>query len=681
MPIRQELLKELERRTRFETLLADLSEHFITSSSGCLDTDIEFAQAAVCEFFDLDRSTLWQVADRDNGALLLTHFYQPPDSPGLWIVKQMNSDEARDSKWVIANGETPPAPILADADAFFPWTTKQLRRGEPVIISSLDDLPPDAAHDREVLDRYRTKSTVVLPLRVGEVINGAISFAMVREEREWTKGMLHKLHLLSMLFAGALERRRADLTLRESWQRLNLAADSALAALWTMDLNTGAVWTTATARKMLGVPADAELDFEGFLAVVHPEDRQKVRRSLEQIARTRESFQQDYRIVLSDSTIRWLTARGRTQFDSYGKPCRLMGVSLDITESRLMEEQLQERVKEVEQLKQRLELENIYLQEEIKGLITHGGIIGQSPAMKRVVAQAMQVAPTDSTVLIQGETGTGKELLARAIHEMSPRKDRPLVTVNCASLPPTLIESELFGREKGAYTGALTRMIGRFELADGSSIFLDEIGELPVEIQSKLLRILEEGTFERVGSTTPIRVNLRIIAATNRNLEKEVEKGSFRKDLFYRLNVFPIEVPPLRVRPEDIPQLTRAFVMEFCEKMRKKIERIPEKSMSLLKAYPWPGNVRELRNIIERAVIVSRGRDLELIMPETASGHQEPRGRTLEDLERTHILSVLERSCWRISGAGGAAQTLGLKRTTLLSKMKKLGISRTTRLV
>ncbi len=248
----------------------------------------------------------------------------------------------------------------------------------------------------------------------------------------------------------------------------------------------------------------------------------------------------------------------------------MMGVSIDITERKLMEEQLREHLREIEDLKQRLERENIYLQEEVKLLVEHTEIVGQSLAMKKILAQAEQVARTDSTVLLLGETGTGKELLARAIHKMSARKDRPLVTVNCASLPPTLIESELFGREKGAYTGALTKMIGRFEIADGSTLFLDEIGELPLELQSKLLRVLEEGDFERLGSTKSLHVNVRIIAATNRDLEHEVKDGKFRKDLFYRLNVFPIVIPPLRERPEDIPPMVWAFVKEFQEEDGKR---------------------------------------------------------------------------------------------------------------
>jgi len=257
------------------------------------------------------------------------------------------------------------------------------------------------------------------------------------------------------------------------------------------------------------------------------------------------------------------------------------------------DERIKKHVREIEELKQRLERENMYLQEEVRLLFEHTDIVGQSVAMKKVLTQAEQVAQTDSTVLLLGETGTGKELLARAIHSMSSRKDRPLVTVNCASLPPTLIESELFGREKGAYTGALTKMIGRFEIADGSTLFLDEIGELPLDLQSKLLRVLEEGKFERLGSTKPLHVNVRIIAATNRDVEQEVKDRKFRRDLFYRLNVFPLVIPPLRERLEDIPLLVMAVVKEFQKRMGKEIESIPKRTMQTLQSYSWPPEVKQ----------------------------------------------------------------------------------------
>jgi len=339
------------------------------------------------------------------------------------------------------------------------------------------------------------------------------------------------------------------------------------------------------------------------------------------------------------------------------------------------ERALEERVQEIEQLKERLQQENIYLHEEIKLLGEHTEIVGQGLAMKEALAQAEKVAPTESTVLLIGETGTGKELLARAIHRMSSRKDRPLVTVNCASLPPTLIESELFGREKGAYTGALTKLIGRFEIADGSTLFLDEIGEFPFELQSKLLRVLETGDFERLGSTKNVHTDVRLIAATNRDLSREVTEGRFRRDLFYRLNVFPIIIPPLRDHPEDIPPMVWVFVKEFQKRMGKEIVSISKKSMEALQSYSWPGNVRELRNVIEHAMIMSSDKTLVFQAPKPTSS-ETPVVRNLQDMERRHIVSVLAKNGWRVGGKGGAAEVLGLKRSTLYSKMKKLGIQR-----
>jgi transcriptional regulator with GAF, ATPase, and Fis domain len=358
---------------------------------------------------------------------------------------------------------------------------------------------------------------------------------------------------------------------------------------------------------------------------------------------------------------------------------QLLGeIFVNALERKQIRLELEQRLREIGELKQRLENENIYLHEEVKLLADHTDIVGQSLAMKKVLSQVEQVARTDSTVLIQGETGTGKELLARAIHRLSSRKDRLLVTVNCASLPPTLIESELFGREKGAYTGAMTKMIGRFEIADGSTLFLDEIGEIPLELQGKLLRVLEEGSFERLGSTNTLHVNVRIIAATNRDLGEEVKAGRFRKDLYYRLNVFPIAIPPLRDRPEDIPLLVWAFVEKAQKRIGKEVETISKKTMETLQSYSWPGNVRELNNVIEHAMILSKDKNLRVHLP-TPGSLETDAIQDLQDMERRHIVAVLEKTGWRLSGDGGAAETLGLKRTTLRAKMKKLGIKRSNK--
>jgi PAS domain S-box-containing protein len=445
-----------------------------------------------------------------------------------------------------------------------------------------------------------------------------------------------------------------------------------------MDVDTKKVWVSPKSRELFHFDPDEEITYESYFRVIHPEDRDRVNQVVQHALRSGEPLLCDYRIVLPDGNIRWIVARGQCFLNTTGDPDRIMGLSLDITERKGMDLQLKEQLDEIEVLKQRLERENIYLREEVRLLVEHKDIVGQSVAMKRILSQAEQVALTDSTVLLLGETGTGKELLARAIHSMSSRKDRTLVVVNCASLPPTLIESELFGREKGAFTGALTRMTGRFELADGSTLFLDEIGELPLDLQSKLLRVLEHGQFERLGSSRTIKVNVRIIAATNRDLEQAVKDGTFRKDLFYRLNVFPIIIPPLRERPGDIPLLVRSIVKEFQTRMGKEIESIPKKTMQALQSYSWPGNVRELRNLIEHAMILSTSKTLEVHVPKRTSSGPDTTGN-LSDVERIHLITVLEKTGWRISGPGGAAEVLGLKRTTLQAKMKKLGITRSSK--
>jgi transcriptional regulator with GAF, ATPase, and Fis domain len=344
-------------------------------------------------------------------------------------------------------------------------------------------------------------------------------------------------------------------------------------------------------------------------------------------------------------------------------------------ERKQADQTIQKALAEIRTLKDRLEAENLYLRDQIDIEHKHEEIIGQSAVIRKVLLQVEQVASTDSTVLLLGETGTGKELMARAIHTMSGRKSRAMIKLNCAALPATLIEVELFGHEKGAFTGAHGAQIGRFEAANGSTIFLDEIGELPLELQSKLLRVLQEGQFERLGSTKSVNVDVRVIAATNRDLAKEVREGRFREDLYYRLNVFPVSVPPLRERREDIQLLVWAIVKEFGAVFGKIIERIPKKNMEALELYPWPGNVRELRNMIERAMILNSGPTLIVDLPDSPV-NPSSHAKSLEDIERIHIISVMESTEWRVRGKCGAAEILKIKPTTLEAKMKKLGIHR-----
>jgi len=338
-------------------------------------------------------------------------------------------------------------------------------------------------------------------------------------------------------------------------------------------------------------------------------------------------------------------------------------------------QELVNALEKVEELKDQLEAENLYLKQEIKIAPVFEEIISVSKSYKKVLAELSQVAVTDATVLILGETGTGKELLAKAVHQASERKKQALVKVNCAALPENLIESELFGHEKGAFTGAVNRKIGRFELADGGSIFLDEIGELPIALQAKILRVLQEGEFERVGGTKTIKANVRVMAATNRDLEKEIEKGNFREDLYYRLNVFPIQNIPLRERKEDIPILANHFVEKFSKKTSKSPKSISQKTMQKLMSYQWPGNIRELENIIERAVILSRGKSLEVgDWLDTRQINKHKKLLTSAENERKYIEEVLKITKGKISGKNSASEILDLKPTTLRSRMEKLGI-------
>jgi formate hydrogenlyase transcriptional activator len=330
--------------------------------------------------------------------------------------------------------------------------------------------------------------------------------------------------------------------------------------------------------------------------------------------------------------------------------------------------------REIAELKDRLAQEKLYLEDEIRGEMDFEGIVGQSSALRHVLQLVETVAPSTSTVLLLGETGTGKELIARAIHDRSRRKDRTFVKLNCAAIPTGLLESELFGHERGAFTGAIAQRVGRLELADQGTLFLDEVGDIPIEIQPKLLRALQEREFERLGSARTKKVDVRLVAATNRDLEKMIENREFRSDLYYRLNVFPIRIPPLRERPEDIPLLVRYFAQKYGRRMEKQIESVPAAGMKKLASWHWPGNIRELENFIERSVILTHGSALQVAVGELTNGKVVPPSGTRASGERDEVLRILKATNGRVSGPEGAAARMGLKRTTLISRMKKLGI-------
>ena len=468
--------------------------------------------------------------------------------------------------------------------------------------------------------------------------------------------------------AGAeLERLLMERQLKDNEQRLRDLFDEAPIAYVNEGLDSRFIRANKTALRTLGITAeDVDGTYGKSFIPDTPDAQRRLKEAFDSIGKGLDTSGVILELRRKDNGkplwIRWWSRP-----DPGGTYTRTMFV--DITEQVLMEQE-----------KARLEAQAVYLQEEIKGSHNFEELIGSSTSLKKVLKNVERVAATDSTVLVTGETGTGKELIARAIHNLSPRKGKPLLKVNCAAIPAGLIESELFGHEKGAFTGALTRKMGRFEVADKGTIFLDEIGELPLDLQSKLLRVLQEGEFERVGGTQTFHVNVRVIAATNRDLESLSKSGQYRPDLYYRLNVFPIHLPSLREREGDIPLLVQYFVRKFAASFGKKIAKIPERMMTALQRYPWPGNIRELEHVIERAVILSEGPELEPIdwlSPSTAkAGQGKP--LTLDEVERQHILDVLEQTNWRVSGPKGAAAILGLKPTTLEARMKKLGIERHT---
>ena len=643
------LQAELEDRLRFETLLTELSARFINPPPDQVDREIEYALRRLVEALHADRTTLGRLTG-DGRDFVVTHSFTLPGIEAF--------------------------PLIPSLATVAPLLSRTLLSGQPFVMTRLADLPEEGKQDRKLFASRQILSGMVVPLIIGGRVIGSLGCSLARSEREWPEPVVRGMRLIADMFANALARQDTDRALHESEERMRLATAAANIGVWDWDIPRDAIWASERARALYGARPDEPTNFQRFMACLHPEDRTRVDDAIRSAFRCGGEFREEYRVVHRDGVVRWLHVVGSCQLGAQGQPVRMVGASLDITERRNDEACLRNALEEVRRLQAQLQQENLYLQQEVKSSQGYSRIVGQSPAILRVLAQVEQVAPTASSVLLLGETGTGKELLATAIHELSPHRDRAMVRVNCAAIPAALIESELFGREKGAYTGALARQIGRFEMANGSTIFLDEISELPPESQAKLLRVLQERTIERLGSPKPVKVDVRVIAATNRDLAKAVAESCFREDLYYRLNVFPITAPPLRERREDIPLLVWAFVEEFSKAMGKPIQAVAKASLRALQKYAWPGNVRELRNAVERAMILTSGPTLRIDLPGVVSVPVSQGLATLAEVEREHIQRVLEFTHWRIRGVGGAAEILGLPPTTLESRMAKLGLSR-----
>jgi len=490
-------------------------------------------------------------------------------------------------------------------------------------------------------------------------------------------------------FVGAVtditERMRADDALRRSEGYLSEAQRLTRCGSWAWNVRTGETFWSREMFRILGCDPDTtKPTLAGFLQRIHPEDRPRI----EQRAKIESTQSQgmdagaDYRIVLEDGTIKHLHSVSRPVVNEAGEITEVVGTSRDVTEQHKARVALESAFAEIQALKDQLHNENIALREEIDRSSMFEEIVGESPALQAVLSRVAKVGPTDSTVLITGETGTGKELIARAIHKRSHRAARAFVSVNCAAIPTSLIASELFGHEKGAFTGAMQRRLGRFEWAEGGTIFLDEIGELPPETQIALLRVLQEREFERVGGSKPIQANVRVITATNRDLQVSIEAGAFRSDLYYRLNVFPIEMPPLRERKEDISLLVEYFIDRFANKAGKKIRGINRATLERLKSYTWPGNIRELQNVIERSIIVCETENFTVDESWLSSepGAGGPAVRPLVKMsaseEKKTIEAALADASGRVSGPSGAAAKLGIPPSTLDSKIRVLKINK-----
>lgn len=629
-------------------LTAEISARLVRSTIESLDEDITQSLAEVVPALKADRGGLISV---ENGSPIARVAYVWYADGAAQVSKDVN---------LVEN---------------FPWAYQMLVVRKRVLsISSLADFPSEADVDRRSHEAIGTKSILSMPILIGCRVHHILILHALKEEQSWPAEIVDQVRLIGEIFVSSLQRRDSELAFKSVNDRLDLAARSAGCGMWELDFDTGVFWVTPTVRDHFGFTPEQPVTMTEVLDRLDPADHALVREKIAEARRTAEEVTVKYRLRDIGKGQRWLISRGRMADIAAERKKGLVGVTLDVTESMALDLRLQDKVREIEKLKEQLEQENEYLRKEAGAIVEQGELLGTSVRMREVMTQIIQVARTGSTVLLQGETGTGKGLIAQTIHRQSDRSGRPMIKVNCAALPGALVESELFGREKGAFTGALSKQRGRFELAHGSTLFLDEITEMSLETQAKLLRALQDGEFERLGSPQTIKVDVRVIAATNRNLEEEVESGRFRRDLYYRLNIFPIMVPPLRERPEDIPQLVWEFVGEFGERMGKKIRRIASRDMGILQSYAWPGNVRELRNVIEHSLIVSSGETLNLQRLSSSQPVVE-KGRSLEDMERQYIITVLKSTRNRVKGPQGAAAVLQMKPSTLYSRMRKLGIN------
>ena len=661
--------RQLPLSSKFEVLLLDVLVRFINLPTQEIDLEMQNALERVCTILSLERSELWSKSGKAATGFKLTHKFGRSIANGASARNGSANGHGHNGSGAGPGGALS---LGAESANALPWITEQAKRGRTTVFANLDELPVEAGPDKQALAGKGVKSGVIIPFLADSEVLGLVGFYMLRFERAWPAPLIRKLELIAEVFANATARKESEALLRESEARFRIAADSAPVLIWMAGTDKRCNFFNRPWLKFTGRSAEQEMG-NGWAEGVHPEDLASCMETYTKAFDARECFSMRYRLKRHDGQYRWLLDNGVPRYESDGTFAGYIGSCIDVTDQTVAEEALTKSYAEIKQLKDKLQVETDYLKSEFKTSHAHGQIIGRTRELKRVLHQVEQVASADCPVLISGETGTGKELIAQEIHRLSKRKDRVMVLVNCAALPAALVESELFGRERGAYTGALTSQVGRFEVANGSTIFLDEIGELSLEVQAKLLRVLQQGEFQKLGNPRTHKVDVRVLTATNRDLAEEVRKGRFREDLYYRLKVFPIDIPPLRQRMEDLPMLVFAFMEEFANRMGKKITKISRQTMDKLQAHTWPGNIRELRNVIEHSVILTNGDTLTVEILGEAPTRQSG-AVTLAEAEREHILKTLEMTRWRIKGSHGAAMKLDVQPSTLYSRMQKLGI-------
>jgi DNA-binding NtrC family response regulator/PAS domain-containing protein len=644
---------DVEQRLRFERYLTSVATRFLSLPSTDVEGAVTASLADLLDVLDVDRCG-FALPWGPEGVRML----QSASRPGV------------------------PAQPPGDLATLLPWYARQLRLGRRLVLPRLPEgVPPEGAADAALVTRQGMKSHVALPFAPGGEIVGFLGIATFREYRDWDAALLARLDLLASVFGSALYRREAESRV-QALDELNRSTLASLPqALLVVDrlgrvLARNDAWNRGATQGTF--PPQGTADLEAVLGWAAANGSCDVG-AIDGIRAVVSGESPRHEGLCRHPGASGPRAYAVSATPLFGDEPGAVIVHADVTELSETKAALEASLREVNELKERLEAENLVLREDVRHARGFAEIVGTSAALGRVLRQVEQVAPTDAPVLLLGETGTGKELVARAVHESSRRRERPLVTVNCAALPPALVESELFGYEKGAFTGAVQRTIGRFEVAHGGTIFLDEIGELPIELQAKLLRVLQAGEFERLGSSKTVKVDVRLVAATNRELEREVREGRFRADLYYRLSVFPVALPPLRERREDVPLLVWHFVERRQAALGRAVKRIPDRLMRAFVAYDWPGNVRELQNVVERALIMTTGATLAADPAFLEAAPLVPPvgpKASLAEAERAHIEAVLGECGWKISGPGNAADRLGLKRSTLQFRMKKLGIVR-----